>query len=84
MIITANLRDFPNSVLGAFGIEAIHPDAFIVGLVGSDQRTAVAALRRLRQSFKDPSMTASELLAAMSRQYLSASADAFGEFLDFL
>lgn len=30
VIVTANLRDFPANVLGQFGIEPQHPDAFIL------------------------------------------------------
>jgi len=30
VIVTANLRDFPNEILSLHGIEAQHPDAFIL------------------------------------------------------
>lgn len=32
VIVTRNLRDFPGDVLGRWGIEAQHPDAFLTGL----------------------------------------------------
>lgn len=31
-IITANLRDFPRSLMGSLGLTAIHPDAFLLDL----------------------------------------------------
>ena len=32
LIVTANLRDFPHRVLGALGLQAVHPDAFLLDL----------------------------------------------------
>lgn len=84
IIVTANLRDFPASVLSRHGIEAQHPDAFILGVFNSDPPEAVAALHELRPSLKNPPLTAATLLESMSRQGLSASADALGAFIDAL
>jgi hypothetical protein len=33
VIVTINLRDFPSDSIGAFGIEAQHPDEFILHLL---------------------------------------------------
>jgi hypothetical protein len=63
-IVTVNLRDFPESILADFDIEAVHPDAFLLGLLESDQGQVVAVLRRLRASLKNPSHTAADLWRA--------------------
>jgi PIN domain len=79
VIVTANLRDFPDSTLADFGIEALHPDAFLLGLLESDQGEFVAALRWLRASLKNPPHTAD-----MKRQGLTATADALSAFIESL
>jgi hypothetical protein len=83
-IVTVNLRDFPESVLAGFNIKAVHPDAFLLGLMESNQDRVVAALRLLRASLKNPTYTATDRLASMKRQGLTASADALGGFIDAL
>lgn len=84
VIVTANLRDFPASTLAAFGIEAVHPDEFLVGLLESDEGEVVAALCWLRASLKNPPRTAADLIADMKRQGLTATADAVGAVVDVL
>ena len=84
VIITANLRDFPREILSLHGIEAQHPDGFILDLFRTFPREVVGSLSRLRCALKNPPMTPAMLLAAMSRQGLPASADALGGFVDAL
>jgi len=40
LIVTFNLKDFPPSLLAPRGIESIHPDDFILGLIEEDRVTA--------------------------------------------
>lgn len=82
VIITTNLRDFPPNALAPYTIEAVHPDAFIAGLVKADLEAALAALRQLRSSFKSPPKTAAELLATMQKQDLTSSAGALAAFAE--
>jgi len=84
IIVTTNLRDFPNSVLAAFGLEALHPDQFILDLVNRDQGAVIAALRRLRQSLRSPPVTPADLLATMKHHGLTESANAISGFIDAL
>lgn len=84
VIVTANLRDFPPEVLSLHGLEALHPDAFILELFKASPQEVVGALHRLRCALKNPPMTPAMLVAAMSRQGLIASADALGGFIDAL
>lgn len=80
VIVTMNLRDFPASELAPFAIEACHPDAFILGLLENAPGDVLAALHQLRGSFKNPPKTAGDLLAAMKKQGLTASAAALVAF----
>jgi PIN domain len=84
VIVTANLRDFPNATLALHDIEARHPDAFILGLLTAFPDEVLGTMRRLRHGLNKPPMTATELLAAMGRQGLPESADALGRFVDAL
>lgn len=84
VIVTANLRDFPSDVLSFHGIEAQHPDAFLLGIFETAPNEVIAALRELRCDLKNPPMTAAALLAAMSRQGLSASANVLAAFASSL
>jgi len=84
VIVTANLRDFPSDTLLFHGIEAQHPDAFILGLFKAAPNEVIVALRELRQDLKNPPLTAADLLAAMGRQGLSASADTVAPFASAL
>ncbi|MDR3462174.1 MAG: PIN domain-containing protein [Beijerinckiaceae bacterium] len=80
VIVTANPRDFPAGPLSCHGIEAQHPDAFILDLFKAAPDEVVAALRDLRDDLKNPPLAAGALLAAMSRNGLSASAEALIAF----
>jgi predicted nucleic acid-binding protein len=83
-IVTANLRHFPNSALSIHGIEAQHPDVFIIGRLRSKPNDVVGGLRALRGDLARPPMTSNELIAALSRQGLLATAKALGAFVDAL
>jgi predicted nucleic acid-binding protein len=84
IIVTANLRDFPGDALAARGIEAQHPDTFILGLFRTSPDEVVASLRELRGDLTNPSMTAGDLVDALTRQGLPATAEALGAFIDEL
>ena len=84
VIVTANLRDFPTEILSAHGIEAQHPDLFILGLFQSRATEVAAAVRELRSDLLNPPMTAAELLVAFARQGLPKSAAALQRFVHAL
>jgi predicted nucleic acid-binding protein len=73
-IVTANLRDFPASILDPMKIDVIHPDAFIVALWDLDAAAAAAAFKRMRTRWKKPEATAEDFAAAMERGGLPATA----------
>lgn len=82
ILVTANLRDFPEAVLAPRGIEAQHPDAFILCLFNTSPEGVIDALRELRASLKNPPMTATALLAEMARQGLRNTAQGLAPFAD--
>ena len=68
VIVTMNLRDFPSDVLAPFGIEAQHPDEFVLHLLDLAPGAVVAAAENHRQSLKNPPKTVSEYLETLERQ----------------
>jgi hypothetical protein len=63
VIVTFNLSDFPASVLGNLGVEAIHPDEFIARLWDEHRAGVLAAAKLHRESLKRPPKTVARLRA---------------------
>ena len=53
-IVTFNLKDFPDEILSTYGIEAIHPDEFVVRLLMSRPTEVVEAIRTQRLQLTRP------------------------------
>jgi predicted nucleic acid-binding protein len=62
IIVTFNLKDFPSSTLKNYGIEAQHPDDFILNLIDLDYESVCEAVNRNRMMLKNPPMNIEELL----------------------
>jgi predicted nucleic acid-binding protein len=62
VIVTYNLRHFPEEILAAYGIEAQHPDEFVSHLFDLDPGAVCAAVRDQRESLKNPPLAVDELL----------------------
>jgi hypothetical protein len=84
VIVTANLADFPAAELSKYGIEAQHPDAFIMRLLDTAPQVVCAAAKRQRQSLKNPPMNAEEFLAAIERQGLPQTVNALRELAELI
>lgn len=75
VIVTANLKDFPASLIGPLGIEAVNPDEFIADAIDVDQVVAVSVIKRLRARLKDPVLAPKDLIAQFRRLKLYQTAD---------
>lgn len=67
LIVTFNLADFPHAVLGRFGVEAIHPDEFVIRLLDEDPGRVIHAMKLQRASLKRPPKSADEYLATLEQ-----------------
>ena len=67
VIVTCNLRDFPEDVLDPHNIEAQHPDEFIHGLLNVDPAAVIDAITRQQQRLKSPPVAMADLLALFER-----------------
>lgn len=76
-----NLKDFPDHVLRSFGIEAQHPDEFILHLLSLSPGSVLSAARAHRESLKNPPKTESEYLDALQRQGLTQTVSVLREYI---
>lgn len=75
VIVTDNLKDFPDAFLGPLNLEARSADAFIADTIALDEGRAVAAIRKMRERFNRPAMTAADLLLNMEAVGLTDTVD---------
>jgi predicted nucleic acid-binding protein len=84
VIVTFNLKDFPNDVLDAYGIEAQHPDDFVRHLISLDWGAVCGAFKRQRASLRNPPQSAEQLLSTLERQGLAISSSELRPLLELL
>ncbi|MFJ2488997.1 PIN domain-containing protein [Pseudomonas sp. NPDC087639] len=80
VIVTFNLKDFPDTQLAPFGIEAQHPDEFVENLFHLDSAAVVAAAQRQRKQLKTPAMDVDQFLQLLQRQGLTQSVQALSGY----
>jgi len=71
VIVTRNVKDFPSADLLPFGIQAQHPDEFIVHLLDLSPGLVLAAAQRHRESLKNPAKTVEEYLEMLEGEGLT-------------
>ncbi len=84
VIVTYNLTDFPPETLARFDIEARHPDDFVVDLLDLAPGAVCTAVKRQRESLRNPPKTTQELLATFESHALTQTAARLREFIDLL
>jgi len=67
-IVTVNLKDFPNTVLRSYGIEAVSPDEFVFRLIQREPPLVLLATKHHRLSLKRPPKTVAEYLFTLEKQ----------------
>ena len=75
LIVTENLKHFPDTVLRPLQLEARSADIFIADTIALHDGRAVAAIRKMRARFKRPEKTADLLLIDMEAAGLSETVD---------
>ena len=65
-----NLKDFPADLLGKPGLEAIHPDDFLVYQLDLEPIAALAAFKAMRDRLRNPQLTVDEFIAMLQRNGL--------------
>ncbi len=81
VIVTMNLRDFPSDVLAPLGMEAQHPDDFVLHLLDLGPGAVASAAQHHRESLKNPPKTVTEYLETLERQGLTQTVPVLREYL---
>lgn len=84
LILTFNLRDFPEKALSPFGIEAQHPDDFLTSQLDLAPQSVCVAAKRHRASLKNPPKTVDEYLVTLESQRLIQTASSLKKFADWI
>ena len=72
-IITFNLKDFPETVLDIYKIEALHPDDFIANVIDLNPIKAFKSVETVRNRLKNKPKTFDEYLETLLKQGLPTS-----------
>ena len=70
-IVTYNLSDFPNAILQAFGVRAVHPDAFLSSLFDERKELFLGAVRSHRASLHNPPKDAAGYIQTLKANRLT-------------
>jgi hypothetical protein len=83
-IVTYNLNDFPPDLLDPYGIEALHPDDFLVFQFDLNEAAVCNAVRRQRASLKNPPKSIDDLITTFESLQLPMFVERLRQFHDLL
>ena len=66
-IVTFNLADFPPAALAAYGVEAQHPDDFVLNQLDLNPIAALKSIKAMRARWRTPQLTPSDLATALEK-----------------
>jgi predicted nucleic acid-binding protein len=84
VIVTYNLKHFPAELLDPFGIEAQHPDEFLVYQFDLNKAAICNAVRLQRATLKNPPKSVQELLDTFASLQLPTIVERLRQFQDLL
>ena len=71
LVVTYNLADFPAPTLALFGVQPIHPDAFLISLFDRKQTLFLSAVRNHRASLHNPPKDAAGYIQTLKANRLT-------------
>jgi hypothetical protein len=84
VIVTQNLKDFPDAALAPYGIEAQHPDEFLCNHLELAPGVVCSAIRKVRARLVHPPYSVEEYLATLRGQGLVAAVGELQAFQELL
>lgn len=84
VIVTANLRDFPEVAISPFGIEAIHPDEFLGSHLSLAPGLFCGCVKRIRAQLRNPPLSVEDYLAKLVACGLVATAQALEQYAELI
>lgn len=73
VIVTNNVRDFPESALSCWDVEAKRADDFVVDQLGLNATVVWACVQQIAHSWRNPPSTVGDVLASLERSGLLES-----------
>ncbi len=77
LIVTFNLKDFPQHYLNQFDIIVVHPDMFLLNLLELDEKRVIIGFENQLASLRDPPKTKTQLKAILKKCGLTKSVEYF-------
>ena len=84
VIVTFNIKDFPEKIVAAHGIEVLHPDDFLVAQYDLSKIKTLKAIKAIRDRLKNPPRSAQQLIDTYSAQGLPQIARLLTEASDLI
>ena len=84
VIVTQNLKHFPQEALAPYGIEVQHPDDFLAHYLNIFPLRFCEAVRKVRARLKNPPYTVEEYLANLTQLGLTRTVSGLERFSQFL
>lgn len=84
VIVTDNLKDFPNEVLSNHNVETVSLDDFLADIIDLAGPEAIVAIRRMRERLNNPEIDAEELIRLVEKQGLLQAADQLTRYRELL
>ncbi len=84
IIVTNNLKDFPEGILEPYGIEALHPDEFIEHQLGLSEAVVIGCAKRIRARLINPEKSADEYLESLASAGLPVTAEKLRKFSELI
>ncbi len=75
LIVTNNLKDFPEDYLNSFGLSAKSADDFLTETIDLNQMVAISSFRKLVVNRKNPNLDEYEVLNCLRRNGLTDTAN---------
>lgn len=82
LIVTANLKDFPDDVLEPLGLHALSPDAFLLDQLDLDPEGTVDIVVQQAADQRRPHVTAEQVLRSLAKAGVPEFADRAAALLD--
>lgn len=83
-IVTENLRDFPPTIVNAYGIEVVNPDWFIINQWHLDSLATMTAFKQMRARWKSPKASPENFARALEQGGLSATAQRIRDAVELI
>ncbi|MDD3029246.1 MAG: PIN domain-containing protein [Alphaproteobacteria bacterium] len=84
VIVTFNLKDFPEDVLSEYGIQAQHPDEFMSHLIDLAPGIVCSSVKHMREALKNPPYSVAQLFATLEGLSLVQTVAALRDYADLL